>query len=185
MFYFVSTYFIIVQSYSQINAGLVLLSFTPGLGVSVIVTRIIINRTKQAKFMCLFGSILAPIGAGLLGMGIANNNTTELYVFNALVGFSCGTVIISSAIQLRFTHKSDEVATIVALNILFRTFGGTVGLAQMGAVLNAKSRSYITQAASSGQYSMADIQQAAAALSSEASIASLPANVGNLVKTAM
>lgn len=185
MFYFVSTYFIIVQGYSQVNAGLVLLAFTPGLGIGVLASRRIINRTKQAKFVCIIGAFLGPIGAGLTGMAISDNSTTELYIFTALVGLSCGIVIISSAIQLRFTHRADEVATIVSLSMFFRTLGGTVGLAQMGAVLNAKARTYIASAASSGQYSLQDISQAASALASDSLIQSLPADIGNLVKSAM
>ncbi|KZP01200.1 MFS general substrate transporter [Calocera viscosa TUFC12733] len=185
MFYFVSTYFIIVQGYSQVHAGLVLLTFTPGLGVGVLVSRRLINLTKQAKFVCIAGAVLGPVGAGLTGMAIANGNTTELYVFTAIVGLSCGLVIPSSAIQLRFTHSKDEVATVVALSMFFRTLGGTVGLAQMGAVLNAKAREYLTAAISSGQYTPQDISEAVNALASQDLIQSLPANVLQLVRDAM
>ncbi|EJU00834.1 MFS general substrate transporter [Dacryopinax primogenitus] len=185
MFYFVSTYFIIVQGYSQIRAGLVLLAFTPGLGVGVMISRRVILVTKQAKYVCVVGAFLAPIGAGLTGMAMQNGNTTELYVFTAIVGLSCGLVIPSTAIQLRFTHQSDEVATVVALSMFFRTMGGTVGLAQMGAVLNAKARDSLLAAAYLGQYTAQEIGEAIAALVSQDLIQGLPEHVLNLVRSSM
>ncbi|KZP01204.1 MFS general substrate transporter [Calocera viscosa TUFC12733] len=185
MFYFVSTYFVIVQGYSQVQAGLVLLTFMPGLGVGVLVSRRVINVTKQAKYICIAGAVLGPVGAGLTGYAIVNGSTTKLYIFTAIVGLSCGMVIPSGAVQLRFTHRKDEVATVVALSMFFRTLGGTVGLAQMGAVLNAKAREYLTAAISSGQYTAQDISEAVNALASQGLIQSLPAPVLQLVRDAM
>ena len=70
----------------------------------------------------------------------------------------------------------------------FRALGGTVGLAQCGAVLNAKVKSYIIDVANSGQLSAAEIAQLLEALSSSASsltsINSLPADIQQVVREA-
>ncbi|KAG8805039.1 hypothetical protein FRC19_008103 [Serendipita sp. 401] len=71
--------------------------------------------------------------------------------------------------QARFSQPEERVAIVVTSNLFFRTAGGTIGLAQLYAVMYSRVRRYITQQAQQGVISPQEVGQILSALS----------NVGN------
>lgn len=95
---------------------------------------------------------------------------------------------LSAAFQARFSQPEDRLAIVVATNLFFRSFGGTIGLAQLSAVMYSRVRSYITDQYNSGNITGDQVFQITAALSSIESssggILSLPQQLQNVITSA-
>ncbi|KDQ08492.1 hypothetical protein BOTBODRAFT_138939 [Botryobasidium botryosum FD-172 SS1] len=158
-FYFLSIYFIIVAGFSPTKSGSQLLYFSPGLGGGVLISTQMIRLFRQPKYPIILGGILQCVGVGLLSMGLQANNHGQINGFLALCGVSVGLCFGPLAMHARFCQPEDRVAIVVTLNLFFRTAGGTIGLAQLAAVLNSKVTSYIHNLAASGTLSPAIVSQ--------------------------
>jgi hypothetical protein len=126
----------------------------------------------------------------------------------AMAGVGTGLLIGPLAVQARFSQPIERNAVVSALtlfvssllslstsphatsrsHIQFRSFGGTVGLAQCAAVLNGKVTSYIRDLVESGHISAQDAaavsQAAGAGFDSSSGINGLPQEVQGLVRDA-
>ena len=65
---------------------------------------------------------------------------------------------------MRFTQPEDRVAIVVASNLFFRTLGGTIGLAQLSAVMYSRVRAYITSQVTRGAITIGQAGMIAQAL---------------------
>ncbi|KIJ37995.1 hypothetical protein M422DRAFT_60884 [Sphaerobolus stellatus SS14] len=153
-FYFLAIFFTIVLNKSASNSGLQLIFFAPGMGAGTIIAISLIRTLRQPKIPIVIGTTLVPIGLGLLSLAMEKNNEKMVDGFLVLCGVGVGMTFGPLAIHARFSQPEDRVA-------VFRTLGGTVGLAQCSAVLNAKVRTSIADAIKSGQFSAAELSQLA------------------------
>lgn len=117
-------------------------------------------------------------------MAADQNKESMLDGFMALAGVGIGAAFGPLSVHARFSQPEERVAIVTSLNIFFRTFGGTVGLAQCGTVLNAKVRSYLMSLSPSQVSDLQGSSLSPVGLSSLQSIADLPPDVQNLVKDA-
>ena len=69
-------------------------------------------------------------------------------------GIGVGLGFAPLSYQARFSQPEDRVAIVVATNLFFRSFGGTIGLAQLSAVMYSKVRSYISDRVADGTISL-------------------------------
>ncbi|KAI0070022.1 MFS general substrate transporter [Panus rudis PR-1116 ss-1] len=194
MFYFVAIFMTIVNDYAPNKAGAQLLYFAPGLGGGSISAILLIKWTRQAsihrapKIPIILSGIVSTISLGLISDAMHQNNTGRVNGFMAMAGVGVGLGIGPLAVHARFSQPEERVAIVAALTLFFRSFGGTVGLAQCGAVLNGKVTHYINELVRSGAISGAAAQAFAGAtasgLSSTQSIQSLPPEIQTLVKDA-
>lgn len=75
----------------------------------------------------------------------------------------------------------------IATNLFFRSLGGTIGLAQLSAVMYSRVRSYITNEIKSGRLSLADagrIQSSLGSVGSKTGILGLPDNLRTITTEA-
>ncbi|KIO19830.1 hypothetical protein M407DRAFT_222177 [Tulasnella calospora MUT 4182] len=147
-FYFLAIYFSIVQAKSSTSSGVQLLYFAPGLGVGVIIALRMIAWLKQPKYPAILGSIIIPIAIGLITIALDHNSQGELSGFLALTGVGIGLTFAPLVLQARYCQPAERIAIVVSMNLFFRTAGGTIGLAQLSAVLDSKVKSYIYALAS-------------------------------------
>jgi hypothetical protein len=121
---------------------------------------------KQPKIPIIAGGVVTAVGVGLISMAVQQNNHGMINGFLAMSGVGVGLAVgplastfvrtlffffsssfflikCRTAVHARFSQPENVVAVVVGLNMLFRTAGGTVGLAQLGTVLEAKVRSYV------------------------------------------
>lgn len=132
--------------------------------------------------------------------------SNHLIRFMAMAGVGVGLGIGPLAVHARFSQPEDRVAVVSALTLFvrprvlresspfthffsqFRSLGGTVGLAQCGAVLNGKVNSYLTNLINSGGLNGVDPSTVSAAssgsLSSLQSISALPPEAQDAVREA-
>ncbi|KAI0663602.1 hypothetical protein C8Q70DRAFT_906276 [Cubamyces menziesii] len=188
MFYFVAIFFTIVQGFSGTNAGTQLIYFAPGLGAGSICSIFILKNTRQPKYPIVLGGLIMTVALGLVSYGIDINKQSYVDGFMAMAGVGVGMSIGPLVVHVRFSQPESRVAVVSGLSLFSRSLGGTVGLAQCGAVLNAKVNSSILALVRSGTLSPADAAELAqglsAGLSSLQSISALPPAVQAAVKDA-
>ncbi|KAF7792308.1 hypothetical protein EIP86_003344 [Pleurotus ostreatoroseus] len=193
MFYFVAIFFVIVVGKSASQSGVQLIYFAPGLGGGSLLAMNILKLTKQPKYCIMLGSIVSTVALGLISMGMDQNKEGSVNGFMVMAGVGTGLSIGPLAVQARFSQPVERNAVVSALTLFvrttwiegtksalinlsflpqFRSFGGTVGLAQCGAVLNGKVNSYITNLIKSGAIT-GDEASAIASMSSSSSLSSL------------
>lgn len=94
----------------------------------------------------------------------------------------------TTAYQARYSQPEDRLAIVVATNLFFRSFGGTLGLAQLSAVMYSRVRSYITDQVTSGNITVEQALQLSASLGSIDStgggIFSLPKSLQDIITAA-
>jgi len=157
MFYFVAIFMIIVTGLSANKAGVQLIYFAPGMGGGSLISIRIIKWTRQPRYAIIPGQIVTVVALGLVSMAMAQQKQGLVNGFMALTGVGVGLSAGPLAIQARFSLGAERVAIVAALTLFFRSFGGTVGLAQCAAVLNAKVKSYIAHLVATGAISPADM----------------------------
>ncbi|KAG8899769.1 hypothetical protein FRB99_006452 [Tulasnella sp. 403] len=143
-FYFLAIYFSIVKGLSATKAGIQLLYFSPGIGIGVIIAMRLIKIFLQPKYPAILGSCVISVGIGLITQALHTDSQTQLSGFLALTGAGIGLTFAPLALQARFSQPFSRTALVVSMNLFFRTAGGTIGLAQLSAILDSKVRGYIT-----------------------------------------
>ncbi|KAI0675192.1 MFS general substrate transporter [Trametes maxima] len=188
VFYFVAIFFAIVQGLSGTQSGTQLLYFAPGLGGGSLASIYLLKTTRQPKYPIVLGGVIMVVGLGLVSYGMDLNKQTYVNGFMAMTGVGVGMCIGPLVVHVRFSQPESRVAVVSGLSLFSRSLGGTVGLAQCGAVLNAKVNHRLLTLVSSGALSPADARLLAdglsAGLSSLQSIDALPAEVQAAVKDA-
>lgn len=191
IFYFVAIFAVIVSGLTSTNAGLQLIYFAPGLGCGTFLSTVTTKFTRQPRLSINLGGAITCIGLGLVSMGVDQNKPTLVNGFMVLTGIGAGMVTASSGVQIRFSEPPEKQAIVTSLTMFMRAFGGTVGLAQCGAVMNSKVSSYIGSIVRSGVLSASDqallgtgAWRADASLSSLQAINGLPSNLQAIVRAA-
>ncbi|KAH9858829.1 MFS general substrate transporter [Lenzites betulinus] len=188
MFYFVAIFFAIVQGRSGTDAGTQLIFFAPGLGGGSLMSIFLLKSIRQPKWPILAGGIVATVGLGLVSYGINLNNQKLVDGFMAMSGVGVGLCIGPLAVHARFSQPDSRVAVVSGITLFSRSLGGTIGLAQCGAVLNAKVTHSIRALVASGTLDPTDAAALAsglsAGLSSIEGIDTLPPAVQTAVKDA-
>ncbi|KAI0743922.1 MFS general substrate transporter [Daedaleopsis nitida] len=188
MFYFVAIFFTIVNGLSGTEAGTQLLYFAPGLGAGALLGIFLLRNFRQPKYPIVLGGLIIAVSLGLVSYAMDINDKGKINGFLIMAGTGVGLSIGPLAIHCRFSQPTHRVAVVSALTLFSRALGGTVGLAQCGAVLNSKVNSYITSLITSGRLSPQDAGVLAQGLSdgitSVQSISELPPAVQALVKEA-
>lgn len=148
-----------------------------------------VKHVRQPKYPIILGGTLLPIALGLISQAIDRSQEGAVDGFMVMAGIGVGLTFGPLSIHARFSQPSDRVAVVVALNLFFRSLGGTIGLAQCGTIVNARVRSFFEHIPASA---VADLQSSngtltsftSADLTSLTSISSLPQSVQDLVKDA-
>ncbi|TFK50970.1 MFS general substrate transporter [Heliocybe sulcata] len=190
MFYFVAIFMVIVEGVSATKAGVQLIYFAPGMGAGSFLSMQIIRITRQPRRAVQLGSLVMVVGLGFVSMGVDQNKRALVDGFMVMTGAGVGLSVASSILQVRFTQSEAKQARVTALTLFMRSFGGTVGLAQCGAVMNAKVSAHIVSAVRSGALSATGIGAlgsgtwSSGSLGSLQTIDALPGAVQDVVHTA-
>ncbi|KDQ50921.1 hypothetical protein JAAARDRAFT_41712 [Jaapia argillacea MUCL 33604] len=189
MFYFVAIFMVIVNGLSPTKAGVQLVYFAPGLGAGALTGQLMVRRLRQPRYPIVLGGIIMTIGLGFVSQGMANGKQNIVNGFMVLTGVGVGLTMGPIALHVRFSQPESRLAVVTALTLFFRSLGGTVGLAQCGAVMNSRVKRYIIDQIKSGNISPSEIASLSLSasnsqLSSLSGISSLPDNVQVVVRNA-
>ena len=129
-------YFQGVLGYSAVYAGfpLTVMMVTWPLASAVSGT---ILRYVSMRATLRLGGFLIPVGATLLILVRPGTNLVAAGIGPALMGFGMGLLNITSVIMVQGTMEWAKRASATASLIFSRTLGNTLGVAALGAVLNA------------------------------------------------
>ena len=141
----------IVRGLSPTASGLQLLPVMGGLLISSIASGQIISRVGRYKFFPIAGTFVAAIGMFLLSSLSASTGTGVAALHMLVLGLGLGMVmqVLVLAVQNAVPYEMLGVATSGAT--LFRSIGGSFGVAVLGAIFTGRLTSELPAgAASSG-----------------------------------
>jgi EmrB/QacA subfamily drug resistance transporter len=126
----------LVLNFSATNAGIILLPMIVGLTIGSIVIGQVVNRTGKYKIFIISGLFIATIGVFTLTGLTPSSGYVDMAWRMAIAGVGLGMAmpIFNLAVQNALPQKDLGAAT--SSIQLFRSIGGTVGLAIMGGLLN-------------------------------------------------
>jgi MFS family permease len=111
--------------------------------VSSIVSGRIISRIGRYRLFPIFGTLLSFIGMLMLGNLTLSTTLPQLYLYIGVLGFGLGMVmqVLVLAVQNSVSMKQLGVAT--SSVTLFRSIGGSIGVAAFGALFTQGLRSQL------------------------------------------
>lgn len=131
---FLPLYLQVVKDSSPSEAGMQMLPLMGGIIFSSILSGRIISKTGKYRIFPVVGTLLAFIGMMLLGSLKLAAPLYTLYLYMAMIGLGIGMVmqVLILAAQNSVEMKMMGVAT--SSTTLFRSIGGSIGVAGFGAV---------------------------------------------------
>jgi EmrB/QacA subfamily drug resistance transporter len=125
-----------VTGISATNSGLILTPMMLALVFASAVNGQIISRTGRYKVSGIIGSAITATGLYLMSLMTGTTTSNTLMINMIVVGIGIGITlpIFVVAVQSAFEHKMLGVVT--ASVQLFRSVGGTIGVAIFGTILN-------------------------------------------------
>lgn len=155
---FIAVYLQVVRGESATLSGIAMTPMVFGMVSASIIAGILISRTGRYKVIGIVGAALATAGMFMMSrLGIA----TPLWVlfvamFLTGAGMGVGMPLFTVAVQSAFPERIG--ATTSSLQF-FRSMGGTIGVAALGAYINAQLASGLTGAVKRAAESLAPIAE--------------------------
>ncbi|HVI69025.1 MAG TPA: hypothetical protein VM581_01060, partial [Magnetospirillaceae bacterium] len=153
-----------------------------GLTVSSIVVGQLVNKTGKYKMFVIVGLAIASIGVFSLSTLTTTSGYWDLAWRMGLAGLGLGVAMPIFSLAVQNALPQSDLGAATSSTQLFRSIGGTVGLAIMGGILNnllvnklvdAKNEPFIAIAQQSGhgeQFSNLDINSIQGILSPDAQV---------------
>jgi EmrB/QacA subfamily drug resistance transporter len=135
---FLSQYFQVAQGFSPTAAGLLMLPMIFGTMLSSTVSGRLITKTGTWKRYLLMGSVLLIAGLALMGPIDHETPIWHLSIFMVLMGLGTGTLMQNLVLVVQNTVDVRDIGAASGVVSFFRSLGGTVGIAVLGAVLASR-----------------------------------------------
>ncbi|MDO3700682.1 MDR family MFS transporter [Micromonospora sp. C28SCA-DRY-2] len=142
---FLSQYFQISRGQSPTMSGLMTLPMILGLLVSSTVTGRLITRTGRWKRYLVAGTALLTVGFALMGTLRADTSFVLLAGYMAVIGVGLGMSMQNLVLAVQNTVGTHELGAASSVVAFFRSLGGAVGVAALGAVLAHKVNDYLVE----------------------------------------
>jgi EmrB/QacA subfamily drug resistance transporter len=120
---------------SATNSGAVLTPLMLGFIVSSIVGGQVLSRTGKYKVMALGGFAVAAVGMFLLSRMTIHTTNPELIRNMVITGLGIGVMMSLFTIVVQNAFPFRQLGEVTATLSFFRSMGGTIGLAVLGAVM--------------------------------------------------
>ncbi|MEV4542435.1 MDR family MFS transporter [Micromonospora echinaurantiaca] len=142
---FLSQYFQISRGQSPTMSGLMTLPMILGLLISSTVTGRLITRTGRWKRYLVAGTALLTVGFALMGTLRADTSFVLLAGYMAVIGVGLGMSMQNLVLAVQNTVGTHELGAASSVVAFFRSLGGAVGVAALGAVLAHKVNDYLVE----------------------------------------
>ena len=142
---FLPLYLQVVKEATPTEAGLQLIPLMGGLLLTSIISGRIISRTGKYRLFPILGTLLGVTGMVLLTRITIHSPLWQLYLFTGVLGAGLGLVmqVLVLAVQNAMPAQMYGVATSGVT--LFRSIGGSIGVALFGAVFTHVLQSNLQQ----------------------------------------
>jgi EmrB/QacA subfamily drug resistance transporter len=179
---FLSQYFQVARDHTPTEAGLLMLPLIAGNMIGATGSGQYITRTGRWKGIMLAGS--ATLVAGLVLMGTIDHTTPiwHLSAFMVLMGLGTGSLMQNLVLVVQNTVDVTDVGAASGTVSFFRSLGGTIGVAALGAVLASSVTDRIASGLAAAGTSMGG--RVGGGDVSSLDLAKLPPAVAVIVRTA-
>ncbi len=141
---YLSQYFQIARGMSPTHAGLMTVFMVGGLVVSSMVTGRIITRTGTWKRYLVAGMVAVVVGLALLSRIDEVTPLWVLAVDMAVLGLGLGATMQNLVLSVQNNAAQSDMGAASSLVAFFRSLGGSVGVAALGAVLSHQVSTQVT-----------------------------------------
>ncbi|MEV6207601.1 MDR family MFS transporter [Kitasatospora sp. NPDC051914] len=142
---FLSQYFQLAKEKSPTVAGLLTLPMILGLAVSSTVAGKLITRYGRWKGYLVAGTLLLTVGFGLLGTARADTPYGLLALYMGVAGVGLGLTMQNLVLAVQNTVPREELGSASSVVTFFRTMGGAVGVAALGALMADRVARYLAE----------------------------------------
>jgi EmrB/QacA subfamily drug resistance transporter len=126
----------LAQGISATDSGTILTPLMIGLIGASVISGQVIARTGKYKALALAGAVLLVISLVWLSFLTPQTNHFDLIIRMVILGASLGLTMPVFNIAVQNAFDRSKLGVVTASNQLFRSIGGTVGTAVLGAVFN-------------------------------------------------
>jgi predicted MFS family arabinose efflux permease len=140
---YLSQYFQLARGMSPTEAGLMSVAMVGGLLVSSIITGRIISDTGLWKRYLVGGMVLVIIGLALLATIDDTTNLVLVGAFMAILGLGLGATMQNLVLSVQNNAAQADMGAASSVVSFFRSMGGSVGVAALGAVLGHQVASHV------------------------------------------
>ncbi|MGD8195038.1 MDR family MFS transporter [Herbiconiux sp. P18] len=140
---FLSQYMQLARGKTPTESGLLTIPMIAGVLVSSIVIGQVISRTGKWKRYMVTGSVLLTIGLALMGTIRYDTSFWLVFLFMFIMGSGVGMVMQNLVLIVQNAVDPRQIGTASASVAFFRSLGGTIGVAVMGAVLGGRITSLV------------------------------------------
>lgn len=174
---FLGQYFQLARGYSPTEAGLLAMPMMLGFVLTVtVVGRHISNHGHYKKYM-VTGSLMLAFGFGMLGFIDHRTSMVFIGVGLFIAGAGMGMTMQNLVLAVQNTVPLRDVGASTSTVTFFRSLGGTVGVAALGAMVTAQLETRIT----AGLTAMG-IKLPAGGGATSLDVAAMPAPIADLVR---
>lgn len=133
---FLGQYFQVARGATPTEAGLLTLPMIAGNLIGSVATGLLISRTGKWKGYLIGGAILLIGGLGLAGTldHTSDFRLTSIYTF--ILGLGLGMLMQNLVLAVQNTVRASDIGTASASVAFFRSVGGAVGVAVLGALMS-------------------------------------------------
>jgi len=140
---FLSQFFQVAQGFSPTQAGLLMLPLILGSMVGATVSGQLITRTGIWKPYLLAGTVALILGLGLMGFTDHTTPIWHLSIYMVLMGLGQGALMQNLVLVVQNTVDLRDIGVASGVVSFFRSLGGTVGIAVLGAILSSRVSDHI------------------------------------------
>ncbi|KGN34834.1 DSBA oxidoreductase [Knoellia sinensis KCTC 19936] len=140
---FLSQFFQVAQGFSPTDAGLLMLPLILGSMIGATASGMLITRTGVWKPYMLVGTVILIVGLGLMGFTDHTTPIWHLSAYMILMGLGQGTLMQNLVLVVQNTVDVRDIGTASGVVSFFRSLGGTVGMAVLGAILATRVSDHI------------------------------------------
>ncbi len=137
---FLPQYMQIVRGASPTAAGLRLLPLMAGLLLTSITSGRIISRVGRYKAFVVAGTAIAAFGMFLLSRIQVDTSAVTLAGYMFVMGFGLGLFMQTTVLAIQNAVDRTDLGVATSTATFFRTLGGAIGAAVLGAILLAQQR---------------------------------------------
>ena len=132
---FLTQYFQSSRGHTPTEAGLLTIPMMAGILVSSIITGRLVTRTGKLKPYLIVGAVSLTTGFAILGLIDQKTPMTLIAAAMVLVGTGVGMTLQNFVLVVQNAVALSDIGAASATVVFFRSLGGTVGVAVLGAVL--------------------------------------------------
>src|SRR4051794_25252785 len=134
----------VVRGYSPTESGLQLIPVMAGVLIGSIGSGQAITATGRYKLFPIAGTVIAAVGMVLLSRLDAQTSTLYSFVAMFVMGLGLGLVMQVLVLAVQNAVEYSELGVATSGATLFRSMGGSIGTAALGAIFTARLTSELT-----------------------------------------